>query len=449
MISRHRIAELRAREEASFNDRHPRSRELFEQASEHLLGGVPMNWMRRWPGSFPVFVAHAEGSAVTDVDGNVYVDLCMGDTGAMCGHALSFVTEAIAERSRLGSTPMLPTEDAIWVAGELTRRFGMAKWQIVMTATDANRFALRLARHITRRPKILAFNGCYHGTVDETLACLDADGAVVARPGNVGPQVPPATTTKIVEFNDIDALEAALAARDVACVITEPALTNIGIVLPDPGFHSALRDLTRRTGTLLVIDETHTICAGPGGATQAWGLEPDLFVIGKPIAGGIPAAAYGMTDAVAAQLGGFLESHETDVSGVGGTLSANALAVAAIRATLANTLRDDDYERMIPLAQRWTDGVATVIERHKLRWHVQRLGCRAEYWFCPPPRHGGDALAAVDHELDGLMHLYAMNRGILLTPFHNMALMAPTTTAADVDRHTEVFTCAVEELLKG
>jgi glutamate-1-semialdehyde 2,1-aminomutase len=318
---------------------------------------------------------------------------------------------------------------------------------MAMTATDANRFVLRFARHLTGRPKVLVFDWCYHGTVDETLATLDADGRVVHRPGVTGPAFDPAGTTKVVQFNDLAAVEAALAAGDVAAVLTEPALTNIGIVLPEPGFLEGLRAACDRTGTLLIIDETHTICAGPGGATKAWGLRPDIFVIGKTIGGGMPVAAYGMTAELADRLHPTLIDPEVDVSGIGGTLTGNALAMAAVRAVLSSTLREADFARMIPLAERFTDGVAATIADHDLPWHVQRLGCRAEYWFCPPPRNGRDAAAAVDHELDAFMHLYAVNRGILLTPFHNMALMSPFHTAADVDVHTEVFAAAVGELV--
>ena len=445
-IERGRLADLRAREEAAFRAQHPRSAALAADAGAHLLGGVPMNWMARWPGAFPVFVAEAEGSHFTDVDGHRYVDFCLGDTGAMTGHARPFVTEAVAAQAARGLTTMLPNEDAIWVGGELARRFGLPVWQLAMTATDANRFVLRLARHLTGRPRVAVFDWCYHGTVDEALHVLDPGGRVVPRHGNTGPAVDPLATTAVVPFNDVGALEQALAAGDIACVLAEPALTNIGIVLPDPGFHDALRVLTRDAGTLLVIDETHTICAGPGGYTAAHALEPDLLTIGKPIGGGVPAAAYGMTQVIADRLADFVADPDTDVSGIGGTLTASALATAAVRATLAHTLRADDYAHTIPLAGRWAAGVAEVIERHGLGWHVQQLGCRAEYWFCPPPHDGAEAAAAVDHELDAFLHLYALNRGILLTPFHNMALMAPTTAAADVDRHTEVFAAAVAEL---
>jgi glutamate-1-semialdehyde 2,1-aminomutase len=365
----------------------------------------------------------------------------------MTGHAPPATVAAITARAPQGLTTMLPGEDAAWVGEELARRFGLPLWQLALSATDANRFALRLARHATGRRKVLVFDWCYHGTVDETLVSLDDAGHVVPRPGNTGAPIDPSETTVVVEFNDPDALTAALEFGDVACVLAEPALTNIGIVLPDLEYHERLREITRRTGTLLVIDETHTICAGPGGATAAWGLDPDLLVIGKPIAGGIPAAAFGMTTAVAERVTGAMAADDTDVSGIGGTLAANALALAAVRATLGSALREEDFAASIPLAERWADGVAGIIESRGVPWNVQRLGCRAEYWFCPPPRTGAEAAAAVDHELDGFMHLSALNRGILLTPFHNMALLCPAHTAADVDHHTVVFATAVDELV--
>jgi glutamate-1-semialdehyde 2,1-aminomutase len=446
-FDRGQLADLHAAEERRFVELHPRSAEVAAEAREHLLAGVPMPWMTRWPGAFPLFVAEANGARLTDVDGNELVDFCLGDTGAMTGHALPQVADAIARQAERGITTMLPSADAAWVAGELARRFGLPSWQMAMTATDANRFVLRFARHLTGRPKICVMDWCYHGTVDETLAILGPHGDVIARPGSIGPQVDPALTTRVVPFNDVAALEAALVHGDVAAVLMEPALTNIGIVLPDPGYLDAVRELTRRYGTLLVIDETHTICAGPGGCTAAWNLEPDFFVIGKPIAGGVPAAAYGMTAEIATRLHDPLNGHEADVSGVGGTLTASALALAATRATLSSALLDDDFTVMIPLATRWADGVEGVIRDAGLPWSVQRLGCRAEYWFCPPPHTGADAAAAVDDELDAFMHLWAMNRGILLTPFHNMALLSPFHTESAVDRHTEVFAAAVAALL--
>jgi glutamate-1-semialdehyde 2,1-aminomutase len=275
--------------------------------------------------------------------------------------------------------------------------------------------------------------------VDEAFVTL-RDGRAVPREGNLGPPVDPALTTRVVEFNDIPALEAALAHGDVACVLAEPALTNIGIVHPEPGFHAALRELTRRAGTLLVIDETHTMCTGPGGYTRAHGLEPDMLTLGKAVAGGVPGAVYGFSEAVAKRITAGSRPETADTGGIGGTLAANALATAAMRATLEHVLTDASYRRTIPLAERFARGVEGVIAEECLPWIVKRLGCRVEYWFRPvPPRNGGEAAAAMDPELERYMHLAALNRGILLTPFHNMALLAPAVTEADVDRHTEVF----------
>ncbi len=446
IVDRTRLRALLAEEEGRFASCHPRSRELHERARRSLLGGVPMHWMARWAGGFPVFAERADGGLLTDVDGHRYLDLCLGDTGAMSGHAVPAVVAAIAAQAQRGLTFMLPTEDAVWVGEELARRFGLPYWQFALTATDANRFAIRLARHITRRPFIVVFNWCYHGTVDESFATL-RDGRTVARVGNLGPPVDPAVTTRVVEFNDPAALERALASGDVACVLAEPAMTNVGIVLPDPGFHATLRELTRRTETLLVIDETHTISAGAGGYTRAHGLEPDVLTLGKAVAGGVPGAVYGFSEAVASRIAASTEVDCIDTGGVGGTLAANPLTTAAMRATLESVLTEEAFCRTIRLAARFADGVAAAIEEFSLPWTVQRLGCRVEYWFRPvPPRNGTEAAAAADLELERYMHLAALNRGILLTPFHNMALIAPAVTEADVDRHTEVFRESVAAL---
>jgi len=446
-IKRDRLAALHADEEARFVREHPRSAELAAQAQHSLLAGVPMPWMTRWPGAFPLFFESAVGARFRDVDGREYVDLCLGDTGAMTGHALPQVAEAVASRASTGITTMLPSTDAAWVGEELGRRFGLPVWQMAMSATDANRFVLRFARHLTGRPKVAVMNWCYHGTVDETLAVLSSSGQVVPRPGALGPQVPVSETTAVVEFNDLDALDRRLALGDIACVLMEPALTNIGIVLPESGYLAGVREVTRKHDVLLVIDETHTMCAGPGGATRAWGLEPDFVVVGKAIGGGVPVAAYGMTAEVAHVLNGPMLGEEIDVAGVGGTLTGNALALAATRATLSTCLRDEDFDVAVPLASRWADGVAGVIEEHGLPWTVQRLGCRAEYWFRTPPRNGGEAAASGDHDLEAFFHLWCLNRGILLTPFHNMALFSPFHTTADVDLHTAAFEQAVAALV--
>ena len=449
-IDRSTIHDLMERERGTFRERHRRSGELAEAAKASLLYGVPMNWMVRWPGDWPVFVDRAEGARFTDVDGNTYVDLCLGDTGGMAGHAPKAAVDAIAEQAAKGITLMLPTEDAAWVGAEMTRRFGLPFWQFCLTATDANRFVIRWARELTGRPKIVVHNWNYHGSVDETFARLDADGMVRAREGLVGPPVPLDVTTKVVEINDLTGLEAALETGDVACALFEPALTNIGIVLPDPGYHERVRELCSKYGTLLMIDETHTICAGPGGCTQAWGLQPDIVTIGKTLGAGIPSAAYGMSDDVANRIVAHTDFQHIDVGGTGGTLAGNALSFAAMRATLGKVLTDDAFEQMIVLGERFERGVTDVIASRDLPWHATRLGCRVEYLFRPGVAHdGAEAAAGQDEELDPLMHLYLLNRGILITPFHNMALMSPATTAEDVDRHTEVFAQAVDELVGG
>lgn len=434
-------------EQELFRRRHVRSREHAERAQDSLLSGVPMPWMTRWPGDFPLFLEKANGGRFVDVDGNEFVDFCLGDTGAMTGHAKREIADAIYAQAERGLTTMLPSTDAPWVANNLAERFGLPKWQFCLSATDANRFVLRFARMLTARPRVVVHDWCYHGTVDETLVIRDDNGNTVSRPGAIGPQVDPALTTRAVPFNDLEALENALAVGDVAAVLIEPALTNIGIVLPDAGYLDGVRNLTRRFGTLLIIDETHTICAGPGGCTGAWSLEPDFLVIGKTIGGGVPVAAYGMSAQVASMLEDRMRSDDVDVSGVGGTLSGSALGMAAMRATLSSSLTAEQFAYTIPLATRWTEGVSETIASCGLDWHVQQLGCRAEYWFGTPPRDGRDAASKVDHELESYLHLAALNRGVLLTPFHNMALVSPSHTIDDVDRHTHVFRESVEAIL--
>jgi glutamate-1-semialdehyde 2,1-aminomutase len=447
-VDRARLGELTQRELDRFAATHPVSLALSEKARHSLIGGVPMPWMMRWAGGFPLFAARAAGASITDVDGHEYVDLCLGDTGAMTGHSPPAVMKVLADTRQHGLTTMLPTEDSIWVASELARRFGLGRWLFTLSATDANRAALRIARQITGRQKILVFSYCYHGSVDETFAVRGPDGTTVSREGNVGPPVDPAVTTDAIEFNDLPALEAALSDRSVACVLAEPAMTNMGIILPEPGYHQALRDLTRAAGTLLIIDETHTLSAGPGGCTAQWGLDPDMVTLGKAIGSGIACGALGVSGDAVDRMLAQVDADYEDTGGIGGTLAGNALSLAAIRATLREVLTPDAYTRMIPLASRFSTGVEQVIGSHGLGWHVTQLGCRAEYRFQPaPPRTGTEAHAAADSELERYYHLHAMNRGVLITPFHNMALMSPVTQEADVDRHTEAFAAATADLL--
>jgi glutamate-1-semialdehyde 2,1-aminomutase len=448
-IDRNRLTALIDRERAAYRANFPASADAFAAAGKCLLGGVPMTWMRMWSGGFPLYHATAWGARLVDIDGHEFIDFCLGDTGAMAGHSPAAVRAAVSRRyAELGgATTMLPTQDAAWVAAELTRRFGPAQWSFTLTATDANRWAIRLARQLTRRPKIAVFSYCYHGSVDETFIVATPQGPR-PRPGNVGAPVDPRETTRVAEFNDPAALERELSHGDVAAVLMEPALTNIGIVLPAAGYLDAVRELTRQHGTLLINDETHTFSAGPGGCTAAWGLEPDMVTIGKSIAGGVPAGAYGLTADLAERILADQAADIEDTGGVGGTLAGNALSVAAMRATLGEVLTDEAFDGMIAVATRFTAGVRSVLDSRRLPWTIAQLGARAEYRFCPgPPRTGAQSEAAADPELDEYLHLYMINRGILMTPFHNMALMCPATTAADADAHTAVFSAAADDLL--
>jgi glutamate-1-semialdehyde 2,1-aminomutase len=443
-----RLSAALAAERDLFIRTHPRSA-ARHAADSAMLGGVPMPWMMRWAGGFPVVAARASGARLTDIDGHEYVDLCLGDTGAMAGHAPAPVVEAASRRLAEGTTLMLPTEDAELAAAELAKRFGVPRWLFTLSATDANRTALRLARHLTGRDKVLCFSYSYHGGVDETFAVRGEHGGTVAREGSVGPPVDVALTTRAIEFNDPDALREALAPRDIACVIAEPAMTNMGIVLPEPGYHDELRRLTRETGTLLLIDETHTFSVGPGGATAAWGLEPDLLSIGKAIAGGVPAGALGLSDELAGRILGDPSADIEDTGGVGGTLAGNALSLAATRATLAEVLTPAAFEHAIAVADRLREGIEEAIAAHGLPWHVVQLGARVEYRFAPqPPRNGSESHRIEEPDLERFLHLHALNRGVLVTPFHNMLLASPATSFADADRHTEVFGEAVGELLR-
>jgi glutamate-1-semialdehyde 2,1-aminomutase len=430
---------LLAAEQQRFAARHPRSRQAFESGQRHYLYGAPSHWMRRWAGGFPLTVASAQGAHVSCIDGHDYVDFCLGDTGAMCGHGPPAVTAAVSAQLGRGATLMLPTEDAEWVGEELRRRFGLPYWGFTTSASDANRAAIRIARMVTGREKVLVFSGCYHGSVEEAHVALQ-DGQVVMRNGIHPNAVDHARVSKVIEFNDLAALEAALADRDVACVLAEPLMTNYGMILPAPGFHAALRELTRRSGTLLVIDETHTLSNGPGGCTALQQLEPDLFVVGKAIGGGIPVGLYGVSEDVAQRLWALVpkvnpvEVRQSSHLGFGGTLAGSALQVAAVRAVLEQVLTPAAFERMIGRATDLAQRARALIGAQGLPWYVEQSGARVEFLFAPrPPRNAADVARDRDGTLESLLHVYFMNRGVLITPFHCMLLMCPATTAGDVD----------------
>lgn len=441
LVDRHQLGLQLQSERERYWQRTSNSKAQYD-AANHLFGRVPMTWMNKWSGGYPIALATAHGNRITDVDGNEYVDFALGDTGAMAGHSPPATVEAVHERIAVngGITTMMPSADAEWVAADLTRRFGLPLWSFSLTATDANRWALRIARMVTGRPKILAFSYCYHGAVDETFVITGPDGKPAPRGGNVGPPMPIEATTRVAEFNDLESVERALAHGDVAVVITEPALTNIGIVLPEPGFLTGLRELCTKYGTLLLIDETHTISEGPGGCTSSWGLQPDIFVIGKSLGGGVPSGAYGLTQEVADAINRHADADLVDVGGVGGTLAGNVMSTAAMRATLSKVLTDDAFAHMIGLATAFREGVEAAIDEFDAPWSVAQLGARVEYRFTKPaPRNGSESAAAHDDELEEYLHLFTANRGVLMTPFHNMALMCPETTRADVDLHTALF----------
>ena len=438
-IERGRLAAFARSEEARYGGARPRSRALSAAGGAGYYAGVPMHWMLDWPLPFPMVVADASGATLTDADGIVLADFCLGDTGSMFGHSPAPVLRALAAQAGHGFTYMLPTLHAGVVGRLLRERFGLPYWQVATTASDANRFALRVARAVTARPKVLVMNGCYHGAVDETYVEL-ADGRARNRPGLIGQFEDLTAGTRIVEFNDVAALERELAAGDVACVITEPVLTNCCMVLPAPGYHAALRRLTRAAGTLLLIDETHTISTGPGGYTRAYGLEPDLIVVGKPIAGGIPASVWGFSGDIAARWDAVRASKAPGHSGLGTTLSANALAMSTMRAVLEEVMTEEAYAHMDGLAARLAAGLDATIARHALPWHVARVGARVEFICAPGPlANGTEAVAAHVAELEQALHVGLLNRGCLIAPFHNMMLVCPATTAEQVDRLVAAF----------
>jgi len=443
-----RIAELMKIEEQRFLDLHKASTAAFHQSSKVMHEGVPMSWMAKWPGAHPVFVKEAKGAHFTDLDGHDYIDFCLGDTGSMTGHSPSATVAAVKAQIDKGITAMLPSENAAIVSDLLRERFGLPLWQFTVSATDANRHVIRYSRMITGRSKIVVIDRCYHGSVDETFATLDDAGFTIKREGNIGAPVDLDVTTRVVEFNDLPAMEAALAHGDVAAILLEPAMTNIGIVLPEAGYLEGLQDLCKKYGTLLIIDETHTISVGPGGMTKQLGLKPDFFTIGKALAAGIPVGTFGMTQAVADAIKAKVEIEKIDTGGIGGTLAGNILALAAMRATLTDVLTEANFAKMIELGDRWSDGVDAAIKEFDLDWHCNRLGARGEYIFKgKAPRTGKEAADSGDFELEQYIHLRLLNDGFLLTPFHNMALMCPDTTAADVDAHTAAFRAMCADLV--
>jgi glutamate-1-semialdehyde 2,1-aminomutase len=434
------------REEKLYVQRNPKSQALSAEASRHWLRGVPMHWMVDWGLPFPLFIEQAQGVSLQDADGHSYVDFCLGDTGALLGHSPRAVAECLAREGARGLTTLLPSPDAVEVGKLLEQRFGLPFWQVTATASDANRALLRWARAITGRNKILVFNHCYHGCVDDTFVTADG-GKVKIADGLVGEPRDLTAFTKVVEFNDVPALEAALRQGDVACVLAEPVMTNVGMVLPDEGYLEKLRALTKATGTLLIFDETHTLTSSPGGYARSVEITPDGLVFGKSIAGGIPAALYGFSRDVAERILAHLKGRGAGRSGIGTTLSGSRIQLALIKTVLEEFMTDKVFEAAITLAQRLERGIADVIIKYSLPWHVTRVGARVEFMCVPkPPNNGFEASQVIHKPIDEAVHRYLLNRGVVITPFHNMMLVCPSTTEAHVNQLLEALEACIADL---
>ncbi len=440
---------FRAKEAARFVAENLRSRAALDAGAAPWLDGVPMHWMRDWPSPFPLVVKKAQGAWLTDLDGHRLDDFCLGDTGSMFGHAPPAVTSAIRRQAARGLTYMLPSRAAMRAGALMSERFGDFVWQVTLSATDANRNALRVARAVTGRRKVLVFNGCYHGTLEDTMVELRS-GRTVARAGLVGQGFDLVEGAVCVEFNDLDAVAAALAEGDVAAILTEPVMTNSCMVLPQDGFLDGLRRLADAHGALLIIDETHTQSTGRGGYSGLHGLAPDIFVIGKCVAGGMPTALWGMTDAVAKRFSTYDAARPSGHSGMGTTLAGNPMQFACLEATLSEVATQEAFDHMDAGAQRLAEGLGHAIAQAGLPWHVVRVGARVEFICAPGPLLNGTQAAAAHHPvLEGAVHLGLLNRGCLIAPFHNMMLVSPVTTDSQIDRLIMAFTDVLSELKGG
>lgn len=447
MINPKAILALRERELTRFVNANPKSKHYFER-SNGWFQRVPFHWMLDWPSPFPIVAASATGATLTSLDGQAFDDFCLGDTASMFGHSPPALASALTEQAGKGLSYMLPTIEGAELGDMLASMFGLPHWQVTTTASEANRAVIRWCRGLTGRSKILIFNGCYHGAVDDVFVDL-RDGLAVNRPSLIGQVQDLLLTTVAIEFNDVAALESALRNGDIACVLAEPVMTNIGMVRDAPGYLETLRRLCSETGTLLVFDETHTISSGYGGHSNSHGPMPDIMVIGKSIGGGVPCAVYGFTAQISARMEALNKARPAGHSGIGTTLSANALAMSAMHAMLGQVITRKAYDHMLAMADRLVSGLRQVIEAHGLPWHVSHVGARVEFvCAAQPPRNGNEARAAMDHDLESAIHLYLTNRGILLAPFHNMMLLSPVTQSEQVDRLLHALVSCVGELLE-
>lgn len=452
MISEAAIERIAAREAQAFCAANPKSLELAKRAATNWFQGVPFHWMLDWPSPVPLVAAGAKDATLTTVDGRTLDDFCLGDTASMFGHSPAPLAEALAMQAGEGLSYMLPTEKGVELGEMLSAMFGLPRWQVTTTASEANRAVIRWCRGMTGRKKILIFNGCYHGAVDDVFVDLRAHAAgwePRMRASLIGQVQDILPTTSVIEFNDVVALERELRCGDIACVLAEPVMTNVGMVRDAPGYLETLRQLCSETGTILVFDETHTISSGYGGHSNAFGPKPDMMVIGKSIGGGVPCAVYGFSDEIAGRMAQVNSSRPAGHSGIGTTLSANALAISAMHAMVGKVISHDAYGHMLLLAQRLVNGIAGVIAAHQLPWHVTNVGARVEFVCAErPPINGNEARAAMHPKLEAAIHLYLANRGILLAPFHNMMLLSPVTQEGQVDRLVLVLNEAVGELLE-
>lgn len=438
MIADTVIARIAAREAERFRDANPRAF-AHHAAATGWFQSVPFHWMKDWPSPVPIVAASAKNARLTSIDGQAYDDFCLGDTASLFGHSPPALAAALAAQASEGLSYMLPTERGAALSERLAAMFGLPQWQVTTTASEANRAVIRWCRGISGRPKILTFNGAYHGAVDDAFVDLKG-GAPVMRVSLIGQVHDLRDTTTVIEFNDEDALAAVLRHGDIACVLAEPVMTNVGMVRDAPGFLATLRKLCDETGTLLVFDETHTISSGYGGHGVTHGPTPDLMVVGKSIGGGVPCAVYGFSAEVAGRMAALDRSRPPGHSGIGTTLSANALAITAMDTMLGEVITPAAYDPMLRGAARLVAGLEQEIANAGLDWHVTQVGARVEFLTCPaPPLNGSEAKAAMHPELEAAIHLFLANRGILLAPFHNMMLVSPVTSDDQIDRLVGAF----------
>jgi glutamate-1-semialdehyde 2,1-aminomutase len=446
-LSRERLRAIRERELARFAELRPRGMQLLEQAKANMPNGVPMAWMATLYDHPPIVVERGSGARFEDVDGNTYLDFNLADTSMFTGHGAEPLARAARDRVAAGSQFLLPTEDADEVAAELGTRFGLPSWQFTLSATQANTEAIRVARAVTGRSRVLMFDGKYHGHADELIGELHGEQVV---PEGLG--VPPEATrhVRMVQYNDLEAVERELERGVVACVLAEAAVTNTGVIQPAEGFHAGLRRLTTEAGALLVIDETHTLVAGPGGLTVRWGLQPDMLVVGKSISGGIPLGAYGMTAAIAEVLEHRPSASAGEEVATGGTLFGNALSLAAARAALKEVLIEDAYEHAAALGQRLADGIEASAAANGLEWRAHRLFNRSGYTHAPElPSNALEARSTFDLELYNAQRLYMANRGVWEAIYSAGPACGIQTTAADVDRYLTVLEDFLSEVTRA